>query len=422
MIELGAARWDSRDRWSLRFSDKGLESQYLHDTVDAARIRVFWACLINVPYWVAVAIFGPIVFSGIDPLPVYVIAAVVIAALAVAAFLARWATSRTAIDRVRLSINIVTGASVIVLTATVGLFDRFAAMGILIVAVIALTFMRLPFTLSLAAVVFHLTLFTAVGLVYATALLFQLFVLASALGILLVGVYLAESRERQVYVQGLVIADLHRRVDELFHRYLSPGVAQTLIDNPSRTALGGEEVEVTVLFADLRGFTPFAEGRQPSEVVDMLNTAYSAVVPQIFAEGGTVIQVVGDAIMAVFNAPLRQPDHALRAARSALALQRGVEALGDDDERPRFRVGLNSGPALVGNIGSAELRNFTAIGDTTNLAARIQTFAQPGKVVIGERTRHLLGAQAKVRPLGSPELKGKKEVVQLFELISVGDL
>lgn len=339
--------------------------------------------------------------------------------LVAAALVARWARTRQEVDRVSLGINIATGMAVVLMTATVGLFDRFAATGILIVAVIALTFMRLPFTLSFTAVLFHLSLFGAVGLSSASALLFQFFVLASALGILLIGVYLAESRERQVFAQGLVIADLHRRVDELFHRYLSPGVAQTLIDNPGRTELGGEEVEVTVLFADLRGFTSFAEGRQPSEVVDMLNEAYGAAVPQIFAQGGTIIQFVGDAIMAIFNAPIRQSDHALRAARAALELQRGVELIAAGDERPRFRVGLNSGPALVGNIGSVELRNFTAIGDTTNLAARIQTFAEPGHVVIGQRTRFLLGESAQVRPLGRPELKGKSESVEVFELVSV---
>jgi class 3 adenylate cyclase len=150
----------------------------------------------------------------------------------------------------------------------------------------------------------------------------------------------------------------------------------------------------------------------------MLNAAFGEAVPAIFAGGGTIIQFVGDAVVAVFNAPIRQHDHALRAARAALALQASTAHL--PPEAPRFRVGLNTGPALVGNVGSAELRNFVAIGDTTNLAARLQSFARPGSVVIGERTREMLGGAADVRDLGRPELKGKSVVGTIFELIGVG--
>ncbi|HEX6658604.1 MAG TPA: adenylate/guanylate cyclase domain-containing protein [Ilumatobacter sp.] len=116
---------------------------------------------------------------------------------------------------------------------------------------------------------------------------------------------------------------------------------------------------------------------------------------------------------------MRQPDHALRAARAALAVQASTGRLLAQADAPRFRVGLNSGPALVGNIGSAELRNFVAIGDTTNLAARLQTFAAPGTVVIGERTRTMLGKAAQVRDLGEPELKGKSAVGRIYELVGL---
>ena len=161
---------------------------------------------------------------------------------------------------------------------------------------------------------------------------------------------------------------LRERVDRLLHQYLSPEVASSLIADPERAALGGEEVEVTVLFADLRGYTAYAELRSPTEVVRQLNAAFGAVVPIVLAEGGTVVQFMGDAMMAIFNAPNPQPDHALRAARAALATQHAVHELPGADARPRFRVGFNSGPALVGNIGGAEIRNFSAMGDTTNLA------------------------------------------------------
>jgi class 3 adenylate cyclase len=126
---------------------------------------------------------------------------------------------------------------------------------------------------------------------------------------------------------------------------------------------------------------------------------------------------MGDALMAVFNAPIRQTDHALRACRAGLALQ---QAMGGDgaDGTPQFRVGINTGPALVGNVGSAEMHNFLAIGDTTNVAARLQSFAPPGSVVLGQTTYDLVRASVDVRPLGTPYLKGKSVPTEVFELIA----
>ncbi len=202
-------------------------------------------------------------------------------------------------------------------------------------------------------------------------------------------------------------------------RYLSPDVASALIEDPGRAALGGDEVEVTVLFADLRGYTTYAERRAPAEVVAMLNLAFGVAVPIVLAEGGAVVQFMGDAMMAIFNAPNPQPDHALRAARAALAMQQGIGELPGATTRPQFRIGLNSGLALVGNIGAAEMRNFSALGDTTNLAARLQTYAAEGSVVIGAGTYDLIREQAVVRPLGSPQLKGKSQPVEAYELLSL---
>lgn len=222
---------------------------------------------------------------------------------------------------------------------------------------------------------------------------------------------LAEERQRS--------EQLRVRVNELFHRYVAPAVADTLIADPARESLGGEEVEATVLFADLTGFTTFSERVSPSEAIALLNRSFGEAVPAVRDEGGTIVQFSGDALMAVFNAPLPQPDHAMHAARASLRLQRAVATLQLEPGTPRFRVGLTTGPVVVGNVGTAELHNYTAIGDTTNLAARLQTFAPPGSVVIGERTRELLGDLADVRPLGAQELKGKTSPVRCYELVSL---
>jgi class 3 adenylate cyclase len=140
----------------------------------------------------------------------------------------------------------------------------------------------------------------------------------------------------------------------------------------------------------------------------------------IFANGGTIIQFAGDAIVAVFNAPLEQPRHALAAARTALAMQEAIEAIVRENAAlPRFRVGVASGAALVGNVGSEEFRNFVAHGDTVNLAARLQTGAQAGQVVISSSTYALVRDLARVRPLGRFSVKGKSEEVEAFVLEAV---
>ncbi len=209
--------------------------------------------------------------------------------------------------------------------------------------------------------------------------------------------------------------EVSRTLGTLFRHYLSPDVAAALLADPDQAALGGEVVEVTALFADLRGFTTFSEGVEPAEIVRMLNRYHGVAVPAILDNGGTVVQFVGDALLALFNAPARQPDHALRAVRAALAMQRGVDeiAAGHPDW-PRFRVGANTGPALVGNIGSEQLRGFNAMGDAVNVAARLQTLAEPGQVVIGEATRLAAGDAITAAPLGDLPVKGRIATVRAY--------
>ena len=215
-------------------------------------------------------------------------------------------------------------------------------------------------------------------------------------------------------------ARLYHQIEGLFRSYLSPDVATALIADPAQAALGGAVVEVTALFADLRGFTTFSERSTPEQIVQMLNQYFGAATRCILAEGGTVVQFVGDALMALFNAPARQPDHALRAGRAALAMQAAVSGLAAEG-MPTFRVGINTGPALVGNIGSAELRNFNAMGDAVNVAARLEQTAAPGHVVIGASTYELIGTAAVVEPLGAFPVKGREQVVRAYRLLAIGE-
>src|SRR6185369_9957879 len=210
-------------------------------------------------------------------------------------------------------------------------------------------------------------------------------------------------------------ARLYRELGTLFRQYMSPDVAAALLADPDQAALGGSLVEVTALFADLRDFTTFSEQVEPAEIVRMLNRYHGAAVPCILDNGGTIVQFVGDALLALFNAPARQADHALRAVRAALAMQEVVQAIAESEPGwPRLRVGANTGPALVGNIGSETLRGFNAMGDAVNVAARLQTIAEPGRVVIGEATRLALGDGVTVEPLGELTVKGRQQPVQAY--------
>ncbi|MFI6299219.1 adenylate/guanylate cyclase domain-containing protein [Nonomuraea sp. NPDC050790] len=219
-------------------------------------------------------------------------------------------------------------------------------------------------------------------------------------------------------------ARLYHELNTLFRQYMSPDVANALLADPEQAALGGQLKQLTALFADLKGFTTFSERVTPGEIVEMLNRYHTAAVPCILDNGGTIVQFVGDALLALFNAPATQHDHAAAACRAALAMQEAAgeiaaESRGGEVEWPTFRVGVNTGPALVGNIGSPELRGFNAMGDCVNVAARLQGVAEPGSVVIGATTLSQLGAGVTTRPLGKLELKGKDERVEAHVLLTM---
>jgi class 3 adenylate cyclase len=208
------------------------------------------------------------------------------------------------------------------------------------------------------------------------------------------------------------------RVDELFRPYVGPQLAARLEREPELAELGGREAEVTVLFADLAGFTDFSNDRAPTEVVEMLNAYWAGTVPILTdREEGLIERFAGDAILVVFNAVDDQPDHAARAVRAAVEMQRASERIAKEHAGwPRFRIGVNTGPAALGNVGAGSQRSFTAIGDTTNVAARLQTAARPGRILIGQATYESVRAVVPAEPVGELELKGKPEPVPAFEV------
>jgi adenylate cyclase len=209
-----------------------------------------------------------------------------------------------------------------------------------------------------------------------------------------------------------------QRVDDLFRPYLPDQLAARARSEPARARPGsGDEREVTVLFADLSGFTSFSEGHAPTEVVELLNAIWSSAVPIVTSEGGLIESFAGDGMLVVFNALGDQADHPQRAARTALRLRDAVEALGAglSEPRPRFHIGLNSGPAFVGSVGAASRRTFSVIGDTTNVGARLLGVAGPGEIVAGQPTWDRLDG-ATGEHLDELRLKGKRGPISAWRL------
>jgi adenylate cyclase len=175
--------------------------------------------------------------------------------------------------------------------------------------------------------------------------------------------------------------------------------------------------EVSVLFADLAGFTSFSEGRQPREVTEMLNAYFEVAIPPLVREhGGEIDRLIGDAIMATWGTRGDQPDHAERAVNAAAALQMETARLAaEHPDWPRFRAAVNTGEALVGVVGAESGRSYTVIGDTVNVAARLESRAPTGGVVVGGATlRAVPGLRA--TSLGEVEVKGKREPVDAYLL------
>jgi len=210
-----------------------------------------------------------------------------------------------------------------------------------------------------------------------------------------------------------------RDVDRLYRPYVPAPLAERLRRDPRAAELGGEKREVSVLFADLQGFTAFSERADPTDVIAMLNAYWAVTVPVVVRDhGGLIERFAGDAVMVVFNAGGDQPDHANRAVTAALAMQTAADELAAGRAGwPRFRAGVNTGPAVVGNVGTVEHRSFAAIGETTNLAARLQTAAAPGQVVIGAVTAEAIADSAVLEALEPLQLKGKSQPVVAFGVV-----
>jgi class 3 adenylate cyclase len=204
-------------------------------------------------------------------------------------------------------------------------------------------------------------------------------------------------------------------------RFMSRQLVDAIVRGEHPLSLGGKRAEVSVVFADVVGFTPLAESRDAEQIVALLNELFSVLTEIVFRHEGLVDKFVGDCIMAVWGAPVAQPDHAARALAAAEDMMRFLETANEGwkdkyDVEIRLGIGVNSGEALVGNIGSDKRMEYTVIGDVVNVAARLEAIAQPNQVLVGEATQALVGDAFLLNKLGEKRLTGRKTETAVFAL------
>jgi adenylate cyclase len=227
--------------------------------------------------------------------------------------------------------------------------------------------------------------------------------------------YMTEQRER-------------KRIKVTFKQYVAEHVVEEMTKDPSRLKLGGEEKFLTVLFSDLEGFTTYSERYTAHEMTEILGEYYDRVTEQVFLHRGTLKEYVGDELMAFFGAPLEEPDHAHRACAAALAMREQTVALVGEWAkigRPqiRARTGINSGPMVVGNLGSKYRFAYGVVGDQVNIGSRLEGLNKVygTDIIIGENTARLVEDAFRLRELDMVRVKGRSQVIHIYELIAKAD-
>jgi len=206
----------------------------------------------------------------------------------------------------------------------------------------------------------------------------------------------------------------------LFERMVSPAVIQQL--DPNSLALGGKRIDITILFADIRGFTSYSENRSPEQLVSVLNRYLAAGAEAVLDEEGTVDKFLGDAVMAWYNAPIPQADHTLRAVRTALKLRERIEVLHTvlpPEAHLAFGVGIHYGDAILGLIGTEKRLEYTAIGDSVNTTKRLQENAGKNQIVISGAAYARVKDLITVREMEPMSVKGKKEPIPVYEVLGM---
>ncbi len=209
------------------------------------------------------------------------------------------------------------------------------------------------------------------------------------------------------------------RIKSNLERYVSAQVVQAILDTGGNVSLAPAKKDITVLFSDIRNFTTKCEDLAPEAIVEYLNEYFAHMVDVIFNHGGTVNKFVGDMIVAIFGAPSQQMDNERWAIETAIEMQKRLKTIPGNWIRQNFitGIGISSGEVIVGNIGSPQHMDYTAIGDEVNIAFRLQSLAKGEQILVSrsiyEATQHIF----KFKDVGSVQVKGKKKAVEVFEVL-----
>lgn len=227
-------------------------------------------------------------------------------------------------------------------------------------------------------------------------------------GVLTGIVFVAEDRS-----EAVAATEGQDRLRDALRRYAGDHIAAGVDSHPSMIGVGGVRQVVSVLHSDVRGYTTVSEALEPEAVHALLMRFHGAAVAALQIEGATIDRYIGDAILALWNAPTRRPDHARMALRGALAMRDATIKAGDE---MRYGIGVHTGDAVVGNLGSEQYMHYTAIGDTVNIASRLQGSAAGGEVVCSGATYRAAGPGIQATPLGELAVKGRKGTVEAYRV------
>ncbi len=226
----------------------------------------------------------------------------------------------------------------------------------------------------------------------------------------------------------LLVKEVERRnefIRSVFGRYLTDEIAETLLDSPEGLNLGGERREITILLADIRGFTNLSSHLEPEKVVTLVNNFLSEMTRVIISHGGTIDEFIGDAILALFGAPRAMEGHAEKAVACALEMQQAMQAVNELNHQSGLPdlatgIGINTGEVIVGNIGSEQRAKYGVVGHNVNFAARIESFTEGGQILVSDRTVEACAGLLEIRGEKSVRPKGFDENVRIHDICGIG--
>jgi adenylate cyclase len=232
-----------------------------------------------------------------------------------------------------------------------------------------------------------------------------------------------QTRERELAGRMKQVVEERRLIKDMFSRYLSNEIVRTLIDAPELVKPGGDKKEATIFFADIRGYTSFSEGRDPAYIIEVLNDYFSEAVEVVIRHHGYIDKFIGDAIMAAWGVPLQTvTEDAVQAVSCALEIQDLVRSkrrsfFKGEAQNLKIGIGMHTGPIVAGNLGSSRRMNYTVIGDTVNVAARLEGVAGPDEVIITQITRDYLGDHFRLEERKPVKVKGKSRPLHIFRVL-----